>query len=118
LDEAGGSLDDLTAEAVIKAGLKGDEVAVHILMDAGVILGQALVGFVNMLNPQLIVVGGGVGESCGFMVERAAEIIAEEALAGRRDVRVIQAELGNDAGILGAAALAFDEHDSREGLHR
>ena len=44
--------------------------------------------------------------------------MAGEALAGRRDVRVVQAELGNDAGILGAAALAFDEHDSREGLHR
>ncbi len=39
-----------------------------------------------------------------------------EALAGRRDVQVTQAVLGNDAGILGAAALAFDEHDAREGL--
>ncbi len=118
LDEAGGVVDEVTAEAVVKAGLKGDELAVRILMDAGEVLGHALVGFVNMLNPQLIVVGGGIGESCGFMVERAAEVIAAEALAGRRDVRVIQAELGNDAGILGAAALAFDEHDSREGLHR
>jgi hypothetical protein len=33
-------------------------------------------------------------------------------------VMVIQAELGNDAGVVGAAALAFDEYDSREGLHR
>jgi predicted NBD/HSP70 family sugar kinase len=45
-------------------------------------------------------------------------VIDAQALAGRRDVRVVQAELGNDAGVLGAAALAFDEHDSREGLHR
>jgi glucokinase len=66
----------------------------------------------------LIVVGGGVGESCGFLVERAAEVIDRYALAGRRDVQVVQAELGNDAGALGAAALAFDEHDEREGLHR
>jgi hypothetical protein len=51
-------------------------------------------------------------------VDRATEVMQEEALAGRRDVRVVQALLGNDAGILGAAALAFDEHDSREGLHR
>ncbi len=117
LDEAG-SLDAVVAENVVVAALKGDDAATRIMMNAGDVLGRSLVGFVNMLNPQLIVVGGGIGESCAFMVERAAEIIAEEALAGRRDVKVIQAELGNDAGILGAAALAFDEHDSREGLHR
>ena len=118
LDAAGGDIDAITAEAVIRAALSGDEPATKILMEAGVILGRGLVGLINLLNPQLVVVGGGIGESVAFMVERAAEVIGEEALAGRRDVRVIQAELGNDAGVLGAAALAFDEHDSREGLHR
>jgi len=118
LEAAGGDLDAVTAEAVVKAALGGDEAATRVLMEAGVILGRALVGLVNLLNPQLIVVGGGIGESASFMVERAAEVIAEEALAGRRDVRVVQAELGNDAGVLGAAVLAFDEHDAREGLHR
>jgi len=118
LEQAGGDIDTITAEDVIKAACQGDEPATHLLMDSGVVLGRALVGLVNLLNPQMIVVGGGIGEACGFMVERAAQVIAEEALAGRRDVRVVQAELGNDAGLLGAAALAFDEHDSREGLAR
>ena len=86
--------------------------------DIGRILGQSLVGIVNMLNPQLILVGGGIGESCPIVIERASAVIAEQALAGRRDVRVVRAELGNDAGVVGAAALAFDENDSREGLHR
>lgn len=117
-DQAGGDANAVTAEDVINAALKGDEIAREILLDAGAVLGEALVGIVNLLNPKLIVVGGGIGESCGFMVERAAEVIGEHALAGRRDVRIVQAELGNDAGVLGAAALAFDEHDSREGLHR
>lgn len=118
LDQAGGDVETITAEDVIKAAQAGDEPATRILMNAGVILGRALVGFVNLLNPQMIVVGGGVGEAAPFMVERAAEIVAEEALAGRRDVRFVQAELGNDAGILGAAALAFDDAEAREGLHR
>lgn len=118
LDQAGGDVDTITAEDVIKAAQAGDEPATKILMNAGVILGRALVGFVNLLNPQMIVVGGGVGEAAPFMVERAAEIVAEEALAGRRDVKFVQAELGNDAGILGAAALAFDDSEAREGLHR
>jgi glucokinase len=117
-EQAGGDAERVTAEDVINAALKGDEIARGILLDAGDVLGEALVGIVNLLNPRLIVVGGGVGESCGFLVERAAEVIDRYALAGRRDVQVVQAELGNDAGALGAAALAFDEHDEREGLHR
>ena len=117
-EQAGGDAERITAEDVVKAALAGDDEARRILLEAGDVLGEALVGVVNLLNPRLIVVGGGIGESCGFMVERAAEVIDERALAGRRDVRVVQAELGNDAGVLGAAALAFDEHDSREGLHR
>ena len=117
-EQAGGDAERITAEDVVKAALAGDDEARRILLEAGDVLGEALVGVVNLLNPRLIVVGGGIGESCGFLVERAAEIIDERALAGRRDVRVVQAELGNDAGVLGAAALAFDEHDSREGLHR
>jgi glucokinase len=117
-DQAGGDAEKVTAEDVVNAALKGDEIAREILLDAGDVLGRALVGIVNLLNPKLIVVGGGIGESCAFLVERAAEVIEAEAMGGRRDVRVIQAELGNDAGALGAAALAFDEHDSREGIGR
>ena len=117
-EQAGGEPERVTAEDVVNAALKGDECAREILLEAGAILGEALVGIVNLLNPRLIVVGGGIGESCAFLVERAAEVIDAGALAGRRDVKVVQAQLGNDAGVLGAAALAFDEHDSREGLHR
>jgi len=87
------------------------------MLDAGDVLGRALVGFVNVFNPKLIVIGGGIGEAADFMVERAAEVMRGEALAGRRDVTVAQAVLGNDAGILGAAAMSFDEHDARGGMH-
>ncbi|PKQ37668.1 MAG: glucokinase [Actinobacteria bacterium HGW-Actinobacteria-1] len=117
-DRANGDADAVTAEHVLQAALAGDEIARDILLEAGDILGEALVGIVNLLNPRLIVVGGGIGESADMLVARSAEVIAEKALAGRRDVKVVQAQLGNDAGVLGAAALAFDEHDSREGLHR
>lgn len=118
LDEAGGTASDVTAEHVVMAALKGDEVARGILLEVGDVLGRALVGLVNVLNPRLVVIGGAMGESCGFIMDRAEEVMAAEAMAGRRDVTFAQAELGNDAGILGAAALAFDEYDAREGLHR
>ena len=117
LAAAGGSADAITAESVVMAAKAGDKVARDILIDCGTVLGRALVGFVNVFNPKLIVIGGGIGEAADFMVAHAAEVMQGEALAGRRDVTVTQAVLGNDAGILGAAALAFDEHDAREGLH-
>ncbi len=117
-EAAGSDGDAITAEAVVIAAKKGDPVAREILLEAGDVLGRGLVGFVNILNPKLIVVGGGIGEAADLLVERAEQVMQAEALAGRRDVKVTQAVLGNDAGILGAAALAFDEHDAREGLHR
>jgi glucokinase len=115
---AGDDIERISAETVINAANTGDEEALRIMAEVGRILGVSLVGIVNLLNPQLIVLGGGIGESCPIIMERAAAIIAEQALAGRRDARMVIADLGNDAGVVGAAALAFDEHDSREGLQR
>ncbi len=54
---AGGDPDAVTAEHVVQAALAGDGVARDILLEAGNILGEALVGIVNLLNPRLIVVG-------------------------------------------------------------
>jgi glucokinase len=114
---AGGDADAITAEIVIEGANAGDEAAVEIMGRVGDMLGEALVGIVNILNPQAIVIGGGIGESCPLVSQRAAACVAAEALAGRRDVKVLTAELGNDAGVAGAAALAFEDHDSREGMH-
>jgi len=114
---AGGDEAAITAEMVIEAANAGDEAAVEIMAHVGDMLGEAMVGLVNVLNPQAIVVGGGIGESCPLVSERAAARVAAEALAGRRDIKVLVAELGNDAGVAGAAALAFEDHDSREGMH-
>jgi glucokinase len=118
LKVAGGSAEAITSDVVLQAAATGDPVAKRILLEVGTVLGKALVGLVNVFNPQMVLLGGGTSESSADMVKQAGDVMAGEALAGRRDVEVIQAVLGNDAGILGAAALAFDEYDLREGLHR
>ena len=113
---AGNVLGQVSARSLVIAAAGGDRVALDILHERGEILGQALVGFVNIFNPRVICIGGGIGESAGALVETAAEVVRNQAMAGRKDVEIIQATLGNDAGILGAAALAFEEYEAREGF--
>ena len=108
----------VSGDSYIDSPYMGTAVISRILSDAGFTLGRALVGFVNLLNPRLIVIGGGVGGDCKFILERATEAIQEEAMAGRRDVQVTLSELRSEGGVLGAAALAFDDYDSRQGLNR
>lgn len=115
---AGGDPVAVTAEDVVTCAREGDAACDRIITNTAHILGRALVGLVNLLNPQLIVIGGGVAEGNQVFVDVGYAAIQGEALAGRADVRVELAQLGNDAGVLGAAALAFDEYDSRESLHR
>jgi len=78
------------------------------------VLAAALVGVINIFNPRLIVIGGGIGQSSGELVSRAADLATRRAMAGRKDLQIVQATLGNDAGVLGGAALAFAEADERE----
>jgi glucokinase len=118
LRDAPGGPDGITAEMVVDAANAGDEIAVEIMGHVGHVLGEALVGIVNLLNPQLLVIGGGIGEGCPLVIDAVAAAVSSGALAGRRDVKVAAAQLGNEAGVVGAAALAFDEHDSREGMQR
>ncbi len=71
--------------------------------------GQLLGGLVNAVDPELVLVGGGVS-SCGpvwWTALRAA--FAAEALPAVRDVPVVAGELGSDAAVLGAARMAWEE---------
>lgn len=107
-------LDAIDDDTVIAAAREGDEVALELLDRATFVFGRAMVGIVNLLDPELIVIGGGLGEKWPGYLDATRAAIDREALAGRADVQVVPAALGNEAGIVGAAALAFDEYDSRE----
>ncbi|MCL2882065.1 MAG: ROK family protein [Coriobacteriia bacterium] len=84
------------------------------LQERAEVLAAALVGVINIFNPQLILIGGGIGQSSSELVSRAGEIAAHQAMAGRKHLQIMQATLGNDAGMLGGASLAFAEADERE----
>ncbi len=87
----------------------GDAGAIEVLAKAGGYLGAGLVGIVNAFNPELIVIGGGAAAGAGeYLLEPARKHLAEHALSPNKEqAPVVPAAFGAEAGLLGAAALAF-----------
>ncbi|HXF56818.1 MAG TPA: ROK family glucokinase [Actinomycetota bacterium] len=108
LELAGGDPERVTGEVVTQAGRAGDPVALRILTEVGRRLGQGIAGLVNVLDPELVVVGGGAAEAGDLLLGPAREAFAEavEGSAHRPAVPIVPAALGNDAGAVGAADLA------------
>ena len=91
-------------------GLSGDPGAVAILGGIGEKLGLGIASLVNIFNPELVVVGGGAAQAADILLGAARRVVAERALQPNRDqVRIVPAQHGVDAGVLGAAALAIIE---------
>jgi glucokinase len=102
------STRDLTAEAIFAAGLKGDELALEIFRRMGVYLGIGLANLINILNPEMIVIAGGVVNGWDLFEKHMLHQVEERAfplLAAR--VKIERAKCGDDAGLLGAARLAI-----------
>ncbi len=94
----------------------GDAAAREVLELIGTRLGVALSSYVNIFNPELIVLGGGVMGAGEMLLAPARAQIAARALPPSRDVvRVERAHFGTEAGMIGAAVLALDEIDRRAG---
>jgi glucokinase len=95
--------------AVALRALKGEPASAAIFEQAGRYLGIAAAGVLNLLNLEAIILGGGVAESFELLAAPMLREIHERAFAipGAR-VRILKGELGDDAGVLGAAASAFD----------
>ena len=101
----------MTGELVTQAAKQGDDAAKGILAEVGRRLGQGIAGLVNVLDPQVVVVGGGAIVAGDLLLDpaRAAFLDAVEGPEFRPRVPIVPAELGNDAGAVGAATLALEE---------
>ncbi len=94
-------------EDVSRLAEKGDEASIAVLTETGRWLGIGLAGFVNMFNPEVIPVGGGAAQAGEFILGPAREEVQLRAKSPSRDlVRIEEATLGPESGVLGAAALA------------
>ena len=102
--------EDRTAEMIFEAGKEGDELALEVFRRMGVYLGIGLANLINILNPEMIVLGGGVVNGWDLFGKHMHQQVEERAfplLAAR--VKIVRAKCGDDAGLLGAARLALTE---------
>jgi glucokinase len=87
----------------------GDPAAIEAIELIGERLGVAITSFANIFNPEVVVVGGGVIAAGELLLAPARAVVASRALPPSRDeVRIVAARFGVEAGMIGAAALAFD----------
>jgi len=96
-------------EAVMKAALGGDEAALRIWDQFGTALGIGMASLVNILNVEMIVLGGGVSLAWDLFIDKAAAELKRRALrAPAERVKVVKSVLGDDEGIMGASYLALN----------
>lgn len=101
---------ELAGPLVTELAYDGDDAAVEVLELIGRRLGVGIASFVNTFNPQVVVIGGGVMAAGDLLLEPARAEVAARALPPSRDeVRIVTAGFGVEAGMIGAAAFAFDE---------
>ncbi|MCL4465573.1 MAG: ROK family protein [Chloroflexi bacterium] len=105
---ADGRQDAVTARIVAEAAHAGDPLARELVEEVAQALIAGAIGIVNGFNPSRLVLGGGVIEGQPELVARVARGVSEQALeAASTALQVLPARLHNDAGVVGAAALAM-----------
>ena len=105
---------EIDGRAVTEAALGGDPTAIAVFELIGTRLGVALTSFANIFEPKVIVIGGGVMAAGDLLLDPARAELRARALRPMNEIPVLAAELGPDAGMIGAAALARTELE-REG---
>jgi glucokinase len=101
------------AHRLVRLALEGERQAVELLAGIGRRLGAGIGSLVNIFDPEVVVIGGGFAAAGDFLFEPAREVMQREALAPENDrVRIVRAELGTTAGLIGAGLLAFDAASS------
>lgn len=98
----------LTSADIYQAGKEHDELALEVFRQMGFYLGVALADLVNVLNPEVIIIGGGASAGWDLFIGHVQEQIRTRAFREPAErVKIVRAVLGDDAGILGVTQLTF-----------
>lgn len=99
----------ITPKIIYEAALKKDKFAVEVIQETGYYLGLGLVSLVNLLNPEVIVIGGDISQVADILLEPVREVVLSRALSvPAQRVRIVASHFGKDAGIIGAATLVLE----------
>jgi glucokinase len=107
--------ETVDGKAVTEAALAGDPAARGVFDLVGSRLGVALTSFANIFEPEVFVIGGGAIAAGDLLLEPARRMLEQRALPPMKRIPVVAAELGPDAGMIGAAAMARIELEQVEG---
>ena len=106
----------VTSEMVYQTARNGDPVALHVMKEMGRLLGIGIANLINIFNPQMIVLGGGVKDAWDLFIGATHEEIMRRAFQVPAErTKIVPSLLGDDAGMIGAAAGALQKIQSREG---
>lgn len=110
LELAGGDIENLTADMVIEAAKAKDKIAIDILENAGINLGVRIAYLINLFNPEVVVIGGGVEQAGEFLLDPARRTVRQLAFEEPANtVKIVPSRLGDSAVALGAAGLVLRE---------
>jgi glucokinase len=108
---------EVTGPLVTELAHDGDGAARAAIETLGRHLGTGITSLVNALNPEVVVVGGGLVAAGDLLLAPARAVVAERGLVPARDqVRIVPARFGDESGMLGAAALAFQAAGELESI--
>jgi len=107
-------LKEITAKEIFRMAKKGDKVAEEVVNQALTVLGVGIVNYIHIFNPEMIVLGGSIALKRRKLVFPFLRKFVKKMVmpAFKNNVKIVPAKLGSEAGIIGAAALAFGAADS------
>jgi glucokinase len=99
----------LTSERIFEIATQGDETAQRVFRETGRYLGISCANLINLLNLEMIILGGGVLAAGGLLMDSTIDSAKRHAFpSSYADCRIVQSKLWPDAGLIGAAMLARD----------
>ncbi|MFX1534405.1 MAG: ROK family protein [Promethearchaeota archaeon] len=113
MDMVNNDIDVITSELVFEATRKGDPLALKIVQKTAMYIGIVVSNLISTLAPEMVIIGGGVGQSTDLFIDRVMEIVnlysqrylAKKVMEG--EIRILPSSLGGDASLYGAAKLVF-----------
>jgi glucokinase len=112
LGQAAAAGREVDARLAVELGAEGPGDARSVVETAGFYLGVGIASYVNVFDPEVVVVGGGFARAGDLLLEPARRVVAERALPpGRDHVRIVPALLGVEAGLIGAGLVGFEALD-------